>query len=59
MRLVDSNTELKCVCARVSLPEGPSRGGPEDQQHEPGPGHECAAGEEAGVGQAGHGHGRP
>lgn len=43
----------------VCSPEGSSRGGSEEQQHEPGPGHECPAGEEDGAGQAGDGDIRP
>ena len=39
--------------------EGSSRGGSEEQQHEPGPGHECPAGEEDRAGQAGDGDSWP
>lgn len=41
------------------FPEGSSRGGSEDKQHEPGPGHDRPAGEEDGAGQTWDGDSRP
>lgn len=43
----------------VYSPERSSRGGSEDKQHEPGPGHECPPGEKDRAGQARDGDDRP